>query len=75
MGLSKVHSLAEFVAEVRRIRNDWAIPEDKEVWFRGEKRDYGPTRLRPILYRPPQKRGMKSIGDLLKIEDDLFDAF
>lgn len=75
MSLSKVQSLADFVAEVRRIREDWTIPEDKELWFRGERRDYGQTRLRPILYRPPRHRALKSIGDLLKIEDDLFDAF
>jgi hypothetical protein len=73
--LGKVHSLGEFTEQVRQIRADWTVPEDKELWFRGEKRDYGDTRLRPILYRPPRNRSLKPIGDLLDIEDDLFEAF
>lgn len=73
--LEKVRKLGDFVDHVRRIRNDWRVQEDKELWFRGEKCDYGDTRLRPILYRPPQNRSLKPISDLLKIEDCLFEAF
>jgi len=73
--LPKVQSLGEFTARVSHIRKDWGIEDDKELWFRGEKRDYLETRLRPTLYRPPKNRSLKPIPDLLKIEDDLFDAF
>ncbi len=73
--MSKIRSLGEFTEQVRRIRADWTVPEDKELWFRGEKEDYGESRLRPILYRPPKKRSLKPVPDLLKIEDDLFAMF
>lgn len=74
--LQRVDSLGEFTEQVRQIRRDWVVPEDKELWFRGERRDYGPTRLRPILYRPPRPRGtLKPVGDLLNIEDALFQIF
>jgi hypothetical protein len=73
--LEKVRKLGDFVDQVRTIRADWTVPEDKELWFRGEKRDYRDTRLRPILYRPPQNRSLKPIADLLKIQDCLFEAF
>ena len=75
LALEKVRSLGEFTAQVCRIREDWTVPENKELWFRGEKRDYGATRLRPALYRPPLNRSLKPIGDLLKIEDGLFETF
>jgi hypothetical protein len=71
----KVKSLGDFTTRVCDIRTDWSIAEDNELWFRGEKRDYETTRLRPVLYRPPVNRSLKPIPDLLKIEDDLFDAF
>jgi hypothetical protein len=73
--MGKVGSLGEFIEQVRQIRLDWTVPEDKELWFRGEKKNYGPTRLRPLLYRPPRNRSLKPIGDLLKIEDGLFETF
>lgn len=75
MLLDKVRSLGGFTGQVCDIRVDWSIPDDKELWFRGEKRDYGETRLRPVLYRPPKNRSLKPIPDLLKIEDGLFAAF
>ena len=76
MLLEKVRSLGGFTEQVCKVRNDWSMPDDKELWFRGEKRDYGETRPWPILYRPPKnQRSLKPIPDLLKIEDDLFDAF
>ncbi len=76
MLLEKVRSLGGFTEQVCKIRADWSTSDDKELWFRGEKRDYEETRLRPILYRPPpDRRSLKPIPDLLKIEDGLFDAF
>jgi len=75
MTSDKVTSLGGFTERVRAIRLDWSMAPEKELWFRGEKRDYGDTRLRPILYRPPKNRSLKSIPDLLNIEDDLFKMF
>jgi hypothetical protein len=75
MTVEKVKSLGGFTERVREIRRDWSMPAEKELWFRGEKRDYGETRLRPILYRPPKDRSLKAIPDLLRIEDDLFKLF
>ena len=76
LALDKVRSLGEFTEQVRQIRLNWTLAEDKELWFRGEKRDYGPTRLRPTLYRPPRDgRSLKQIDELLGIENDLFQSF
>jgi|ERR1022692_1130558 hypothetical protein len=71
----KAGSLGEFIEHVAEIRADWSVPENKELWFRGEKRNYGDTRLRPALYRPPKHRSLKSVTDLLDIENDLFETF
>jgi hypothetical protein len=72
----KVRSLGEFTNQVRDIRADWTLTDDKELWFRGEKQDYGDTRLRPVLYRPPKTRSsLRAIPELLKIETNLFATF
>lgn len=71
----KVKTLGGFTERVCEIRKDWSMATEKELWFRGEKRDYGDTRLRPILYRPPKGRSLKAIPDLLGVEDDLFKLF
>jgi hypothetical protein len=73
----KVASLGGFIDRVKEIRSAWALPERKELWFRGEKRDYGESRLRPALYRPPKdrKRKLKPVTELLEIERDLFERF
>src|SRR5271154_4688304 len=73
--MGKVGSLGAYIERGRQIRLDWTVPEHKELWFRGEKGNYGPTRLRPLLYRPPRNRSLKPIGDLLNIEDGLFETF
>jgi len=72
---NKAGSLGEFIEQVAQIRADWSMPEHKELWFRGEKRNYGDTRLRPALYRPPKARSLKSVTDLLDIEKRLFVTF
>jgi hypothetical protein len=71
----KVASLGQFTELIRTIRHDWTLPDHKELWFRGEKRDYGDTRLRPALYRPPKDRSLRATKELLEIEDDLFEKF
>jgi len=53
----------------------WQVKTSKELWFRGEGRDYGDTRLRPSLYRSVPGFALKSPFDLIEIEDDLFQRF
>src|SRR5271157_1699652 len=48
-----VNSLGEFTDRVSKIRQSWGLAKHKELWFRGESKDYGDTILRPELYRPP----------------------
>jgi hypothetical protein len=71
----KAGSLGDFIEQVAEIRVDWSMPEYKELWFRGEKRAYGDTRLRPALYRPRKTRSLKSVTDLLVLEKRLFETF
>lgn len=70
----QVRSLADFVARVRQIRKDWRVPQHKELWFRGEEKKHE-TFLRPKLYRPPRDRTMKTVSELLEIEDSLYVDF
>ena len=53
----------------------WNAPADKELWFRGEGKKYEKSLLRPKLYRPPEKRRMKPIPELLEIEYELYEEF
>jgi len=71
-----VDCLGRFIDRVSKLRATWGLPKHKELWFRGEGRDYGNTSLRPELYRPA-KLGLplKPIWKLLSIENDLHDEF
>ena len=71
---NKITTLSDFVACVRRIRDDWRLPRHKELWFRGEEQKYD-TLLRPKLYRPPEARSMKPVPELLEIENSLYNDF
>ena len=71
----KVTSLGEFVCRVGEIREDWRVDAHKELWFRGEGQKHEKSLLRPQLYRPPNGRAMKSVPELLKIENDLYEYF
>jgi hypothetical protein len=76
-----LESLAGFVDRVRVLRDMWGLPRHKELWFRGESKDYGETILRPELYRPaysgrpPELLPLKPIWKLLSIENDLYEEF
>ena len=69
----KVATLGKFVERVGEFRRSWGL-EDKELWFRGERRKHS-TILRPQLYRPPKDRSMKPVPELLGIENKLYDDF
>ena len=73
-------SLGDFIHCVSEMRKAWGLPKHKELWFRGESKDFGDTILCPELYRPARGDDGKSIplkpiGKLLAIEDDLHDEF
>jgi hypothetical protein len=71
-----IDSLGKFIQRVSEIRQSWGLPKHKELWFRGESKDYGETILRPELYRPVSAAfSLKPIWKLLKIENDLYDEF
>ena len=76
---NRVCRLGEFIDRVRETRKDWGLPKHKELWFRGESKDFGGTILRPELYRPAIVAGrelpLKPINKLLGIENDLHDEF
>jgi FRG domain len=69
-----VNSLGQFTECVRSHREFWSLPGHKELWFRGgsKKRE---TALHPKLYRPREKLALKSVSELLEIENDLYEEF
>lgn len=71
-----VDCLGQFIDRVSKFRQSWDLANHKELWFRGESRDYGDTMLRPELYRPASVGiSLKPISELLAIENDLHDEF
>src|ERR1700722_15195649 len=70
-----VDSLGDFIATVSKLRKEWSLLNHKELWFRGETKDYGSTSLRPELYRPHPNEPLRSISNLLRIENDLHEEF
>jgi hypothetical protein len=70
-----VNSLGQFTERIRSHREFWNLPRHKELWFRGESKHYGPTILRPELYRPAEGVALKPIWKLLTIENDLYEEF
>lgn len=78
--LNPVMTLGSFVDCVSGMRNAWGLPKHKELWFRGESKDFGDTSLRPELYRPAidnngEPLPLKPISKLLAIENHLHDEF
>jgi hypothetical protein len=73
---ARVDSLGKFIDSVSELRKAWGLPKHKELWFRGEAKDYGETTLRPELYRPTEEgKLLKPISKLLSIENDLYEEF
>lgn len=70
-----VKSLGSFVERVSSLRESWAVPGHKELWFRGEGRDYGATMLRPKLYRPSAEGARIAVPELLQEESHLYEGF
>ncbi len=74
-----VSSLGEFINQVSKHRESWGLAKHKELWFRGENKDYEETILRPELYRPEMTnegaKPLKRISVLLDIENDLHEEF
>src|SRR5262249_23571205 len=69
-----VNSLGQFTERVRRHREFWNVSRNKELWFRGESKKRE-TALHPKLYRPREKRALKPVSELLKIENELYEEF
>lgn len=78
--ISPVTTLGEFIHCISELRKAWGLPKHKELWFRGESKDFEGTTLRPELYRPAtddngKRLPLKPIRKLLAIEDGLHDEF
>ena len=71
MKLEPVKTVGQFLDHVSRLRKEW----ENALWFRGEKRDFEHTRLRPGLFRPYEDKPLKLISELIEIEDELFAQF
>jgi FRG domain len=71
----KIKDLGDFVKRISALRKSWDIQDDKELWFRGETKEYRP-RLRPKLYRPRESdHPIKPVSQLLEIERNLYETF
>lgn len=72
-----VQSLSGFMDEVRKVREKWHVAGHIDLWFRGEGQKHETSILRPALYRPPrgENAAMKEVGELLKIESQLYEEF
>jgi FRG domain-containing protein len=70
-----VHSLDDYLSTVRLIRDNWDVPDHRELWFRAEDERHKETRLQPCLYRPKRGAQRKPVRELLEIESDLYEEF
>lgn len=70
-----IDCLGRFIDRVTAFRKWWGLANHKDIWFRGESRDYGETMLRPELYRPACGVSLKPTWKLLEIEKGLYDEF
>lgn len=70
-----LHSAGEVLAAVRKIRKEWHLSEDMELWFRAEDAEHFNTRLQPRLYRPAKGKARKPVQELLALEDEYHDEF
>ena len=71
----EIHSADKLLAVVRKTRQEWNLPEHRELWFRAEDIKHSATRLQPKLYRPGKGRPRKPVKELLSIEDECHDEF
>ena len=67
-------SLSSFLGVIDDVRKAWGT-DDEDLWFRGERHQYGATQLRPKLYRGLAKVTADSLKELLELEGNLFEDF
>jgi hypothetical protein len=68
-------SLGDFLGTVEQIRKRWKKTDGEDLWFRGERQQYGTSRLKPKLYRESFKKGGGRLKELLELEVGLFGDF
>jgi hypothetical protein len=74
MRLIPARSLSSFLGAVEQIRKGWKT-HDEDLWFRGEREEYGASRLKPKLYRGQYKTAKDRLEELLDLEVSLFGDF
>jgi hypothetical protein len=68
--------MADYLSAVGKLRRNWKVPEDKELWFRAEDACHYETRLQPGLYRQrPSSKTRKPVEELLELENNLYEEF
>ena len=70
----KAKTLSDFLRDVATMRDQWSLPIDEELWFRGEGRKYD-FNLRPELYRSRPGKCLRLTDELLDIESKLHNEF
>jgi FRG domain len=70
-----IRSAADLLTTARKIRQQWGLPEHREMWFRAEDDKHLETRLQPKLYRPEKGKPRKTVSDLLNMEDECHEEF
>jgi hypothetical protein len=71
----KAESLDDYLSTVSLVRDEWDVPDHKELWFRAEDSAHTPTTLQPGLFRPRKDAARKSIKYLLRLENTLYEEF
>jgi len=73
--MSPTQFLADYLSTVAELRKKWDLEDHQELWFRAEGTEHSATRLQPGLYRPRKGSQRKSIKELLRLENDLYEEF
>ncbi|HEV2470282.1 MAG TPA: FRG domain-containing protein [Candidatus Sulfotelmatobacter sp.] len=69
------NDLGGYLHWVQQTREEWHVEDHKELWFRAEDEVHYPTRLQPGLYRPRPGEKRKPTGELLELENHLYNEF
>jgi hypothetical protein len=70
-----VDSLDDYLRTVHLTRDEWNVPDHRELWFRAEDESHLDTCLQPGLYRPRKGTPRKDCMALLELENDLYEEF
>jgi|HubBroStandDraft_4_1064222.scaffolds.fasta_scaffold2443311_1 hypothetical protein len=77
--IRSVSTVPELFTQVAEIRREWTrngrLKPHRELWFRGEPRDYGDTALCPKIFRPVDNKTPVDVPKIVKTDVALFNEF